>query len=528
MKTALNMVLVAGAVVAMFALPAQAGDVEGTIRLGGVVVDEDVGDFSAMQETYNLYDGFNLTGIRLRGSFDPGTYPRSFFSLDLRDLNQDSRKGRFEFRIPSVISFKTSYDQNRQVFDPARAVSSERRDWRFGSRVTPAPWMLLSADYSRMSRKGSRLGFPAGVQSDLGTGYDYTLKSGRFEGQFRRGPRFVALAYEFSDYSDDLFDTADRDGKVFSVRLFLPGVFTDKLTHTLRASYGKSELSNTALEHTTKSFQYSGVLRPVQRFQFKYKFLARRVEDDATLLRTDDFQNDFDARYWHRYGAVWGGYSYELSDDDRSLTRYNTYRGGTKVRIPGVMRASVHYSNRSKEDKDDFTLLRDSEAERTEAKIDVYPIKKVTLGTRYVIRNRELHDIGVDTEGESISGYLRYDSRLWGRLSAALSADYSYSEDNFDDRVGSFNTRSQFVTGRVEPSYGAFKSAAGITFTDVARDLDIEKSTLFLEAVYTYRNVYHLEVKYNAYNYDDFILLNRYYTANVVWFNIAYDFGAGK
>ena len=32
-----------------------------------------------------------------------------------------------------------------------------------------------------------------------------------------------------------------------------------------------------------------------------------------------------------------------------------------------------------------------------------------------------------------------------------------------------------------------------------------------------------LEAKYNVYNYDDFILLDRYYTANVVWFNVAYD-----
>ena len=34
---------------------------------------------------------------------------------------------------------------------------------------------------------------------------------------------------------------------------------------------------------------------------------------------------------------------------------------------------------------------------------------------------------------------------------------------------------------------------------------------------------YHVEVKYNVYNYDDYILLDRYYTANVVWVNVAWD-----
>ena len=58
---------------------------------------------------------------------------------------------------------------------------------------------------------------------------------------------------------------------------------------------------------------------------------------------------------------------------------------------------------------------------------------------------------------------------------------------------------------------------------EAGKDLDIEKSILFFEGEYTVQKDLHFEVKYNVYNYDDFILLDRYYTANVVWFNVAYD-----
>ncbi len=45
----------------------------------------------------------------------------------------------------------------------------------------------------------------------------------------------------------------------------------------------------------------------------------------------------------------------------------------------------------------------------------------------------------------------------------------------------------------------------------------------FVEGMYTVLDDYHIEVKYNRYEYDDFILLDRYYTADVVWINVAYD-----
>ena len=90
--------------------------------------------------------------------------------------------------------------------------------------------------------------------------------------------------------------------------------------------------------------------------------------------------------------------------------------------------------------------------------------------------------------------------------------------------AGKFDSDSHIVTGRIE--FNRIKNlrlAGGATYLDIGRDLDIEKSMLFAEGSFKVLNDYHLEVRYNVYNYDDYILLDRYYTANVVRINLAYD-----
>jgi len=80
------------------------------------------------------------------------------------------------------------------------------------------------------------------------------------------------------------------------------------------------------------------------------------------------------------------------------------------------------------------------------------------------------------------------------------------------------------VTGRVDfERIKGIRLAGGVTYLNVRRDLDLEKSLVFAEGVYTLRDNYHLEVKYNVYNYDDYVLIDRYYTANVLRINVAYD-----
>jgi hypothetical protein len=503
-------------VVALAAPPLWAGAWDGTLKLGGTILDE-VGDLSTVQETYNIYDGFTVAQVHLNGAFQQGR----LFSLDLRDINQHSRQGDLVFRMPGTFRLAAGYGEGRQVFDPDRGANSRRQDWRANAQYSPSKWMGLSGNFSYLTRDGNRLSYPAGTASVLGTRYDNVLIAGDVSADVHRDRRGGAVSFRMSDYKDELDAAAKRRGQVVSVRLYAPSWFYDKWTHLLRGAYGVRKLTNGDIEHTITDVQYTGIVQPVEAFLFKYNFAGDRIDDRATQLKTDRFQNDVDATWFYKYGRFSGGYGYELNDDDRSLTSYNSWRLGTAFHYERYVNAKVDYASRVKKDQEELTLLKDIESSQFRARLELKPTGAVAVGGSFAKRERDLPDLGVNVDGKSIGAFGRYTFERWG----SVSADYDFSDDQYKDLAGRFRAASHIVTSRIDfERIKALHLAGGVTYMKVTRDLDIEKSMVFTEGEYTLLDGYRLEVKYNVYNYDDYLLLNRYYTANVVRINLAYDF----
>jgi hypothetical protein len=493
-----------------------AGMLEGTVRLGGIFVDEE-GAPSTVQETYNLYDGFSVSQIHLGGLVDP----RNYFLIDLRDLNLDSRQGELVYRRPGVLKLTAGYDRHRQVFSPDRGVDARREDWKAGAEVTAARWLNLSGSFNQLGRVGDRLAYPAGTVSLLGSEYDNSLKTGEVTAEARRGRHGGAISYRTSRYTDELNATSDRTGQVVSARLYTPCKFYDKWTHLLRGAYGVHKATDGGLDYKLADFQYTGVIQTTPALQLKYGFNGRRVDDESTRLKTDRFCNDLDATYTYPNGHVSAGYGYETNDDDRSLTSAQSWRTGTSYHRGKILSAKVDYAGRVKKDQEELTLLKDVEASRVSARLQVRPVADLVLGAGYVKRTRDLPDIGVQTDGDIVNAFGRWSRSGWG----ALSGDYSVTTDSYTGRAGDFDTRTLLATGRADVErIQNLRLSGGVTWLDIGRDLDIEKSLVFVEGAYSLFAGYRLEAKYNAYNYDDYILLNRYYTANVVQINVAYDF----
>lgn len=514
MRTIAIATLLAAAVVTLGAPASSARSLDGTVKVGGVFLDQ-TGDRTAVQEISDVYDGFALSQIRLDGSLDP----RQYVMLDLRDINLDSRQGDLLYRMPGTLKLTAGYVQHRRIFSPDGAVNSDRKDWRAGAQFTPHKWLALSGSFNAYNRGGDRLAFPLGTAGTLGTRYDDALKSGRLAADVHRGRNGGGISYSISSYSNDLETAAKRTGQVVAARFYTPFLFYDKWTHLFRGAYGIQKLSDSGIDHTLSLFEYTTVIEPTGAFQLRYNFNASRVDDEATRLKTDRFQNDVDATYSYKYGRVRGGYGYE-TNDDRSLTYYHSWRAGTDFNQGKRLRATVDYAGRVKKDQEQLTLLQDIESYRVRGKLQVQPVEGVAVGGGYSKRQREFTGIGVKVDGDVANGFGRYTREGWG----ALFADYSYSNDKYVDRVGRFDTQSYIVTGRVE--IGRIKNlqlAGGVTYLKFTKDLDIEKSLVFVEGAYRLLDDYRLEVKYNVYNYDDYVLLDRYYTANVVRVNLAYD-----
>lgn len=508
--------LVTTFVLLLVAQTATAGNVTGVIKLGTVMIEEEIGDLTAIQETYNIYEGFSVANVRLNGTMGR----RSSFLLDLKEINRDSGRGLFTYRVQDLAKLSVKYGQHRQLYDADGSVSSLRRDWRFGASVTPGKWARLSADFGHQVRTGDRLGYPAGTASVLGGNYDYTIVNGNVEAEFRGGARRLAFGWDTSMFTDDLNAAAERQGNIFSVRANGPCYFfPDRVSHFARAAYGKQELTVPELDYTMSNVQYLGLLRASREFQFKYRFYGGRIENDATGLQTDNVRNDFDLTWYNRYGQVFGGYGYVTNDDDRRLTSTNVWRVGTSLSHEKLAQFRISYANSELTDQEGLTLLKDIESSRLKASFKSEPVDNLTLGVSYADRKRDFPVLDVSADGKRYSAFGRIEEPGFG----AFSVDYSYSEDDYVDRVAGFNADNRTVTGRVDFSkVKDLNLAAGVTYLNIGGDLDIEKSILMFEGTYTLAKDYFVEVKYNVYNYDDYLLLDRYYTANVIWLNVGY------
>jgi hypothetical protein len=497
------------------ATPLLAVDLDGLFEVGTISLDEDAGDLAAMQETYNIHEGFNVSRILLRGRFEDG----DSFDLDLDEINLDSRRGRLEYRRPGLGRLSLRHEKHRQLFDAAGSVAAMRESWRLGARLTPARWLRLSADYDRQDRDGDRLSYPEGTDTRLGDRYDHRLGVGRFEAEARRDGRGLALGFETSTLNDDLTGRLDRRGRVFSARAFGACYLLPSLSHYARASHGKQELTASDLEHTLTTLQYVGTAKPDDRLRLRYKFYLSRVEDDATALRTDYVRNDLDLIWHHARGRLFGGYGYVTHDDDRSLSHSHAWRVGGTWSRGSELKAKVSYAASEKTDEERLTLLRDVETSRLRASLESRPLENLDLGATYADRSRAFPVLDVEAEGRSVNVHGRLRVPDWGRV----SADYTYTDEDYEDRAAGFAVDSHAVTGRLDfTRLPDLELAAGLTYLDVGGDLDIEKIVVMLEGRFDLLEDYYLEVAYNAYNYDDYILMDRYYTANVVRVNVGY------
>lgn len=504
---------------------AWAGSMDGTVKVGGIYKDETAGDLSVMPETFNIYEGFTISGVDLNGTVGR----RGFYRLDVRDVNQESARGAFSYRVPSRFNMFVRYDRHRQLFDAAGQVESVRKNLRGGFVLTPSSDLKVSAHLGNQWKTGSRMSYLPDEPGFLGTDYDNSLTTGRVEiSGFRHG-RALAAAYDFSSYTDNNLAVADRSGGVFSVRLNGPGLLLpDVVSHLVRASYGKQKLSAVGTEYELGTFQYLGVIKPAPAWRLKYRFAANRIDDNATGLQTDDIRNDFDAVWYGPNGSINAGYGYVTHDDDRTLTNADIWRVGATYNFEKTAKLRVGYDSNKMQDEEQLTLLQDMEASRFRADLTITAADELTFGGSYTDRQRKFPLLDVEATGKRYGAFARVILSGLG----SLNVDYSYTDDEYTDRFpygelsdqrAGFRADNSTVSGRIDLDYiRNLKLSFGATYLDIGKDLDIEKSILSFAGHYDLNKDYFFEAKYNVFNYDDYILLDRYYTANVVWVNFGY------
>jgi hypothetical protein len=498
---------------------------DGRVRAGGVLIDE-TGNASLMQETYNIYEGFTLSSLYLKGRMNPLTH----LLLDLTDINRGDRRGTLDFRRIGSLHVRSTYAENRYVFDPAGVVDARRRNSQSTITYTPSRWLWLSGDYGLQTRTGDRLPFLPGPTGWLGTAYDSKLHRWRGEAQVRAHNGIGGtVAYDGVKQNDALDARRERTGYVASANLVLPHLYFNQVTHVLRGAFGRSELPYSGLGYDLLTGQYTGIVDATRWARLKYRFYASQIDDEATRMRTDNYMHDADATFRWRMAILSAGYGWEALDDDHAVTTSQTVRGALSLRTnDNRVSGRVAYATRNTDDEEATTLLKDTEYDRFDARVEGKPGGGVSLGGRVANRTRKMPDIGSKAEGWTATAYGQWRYEHFSDTSVIagdLGVDYTFADDKYDNTTGAEHVLTHALTTRISINYHErFDVWNTVTFLDTGEDLDIRKSVVSVGAGYQIGNGFSADASYGAYNYDDYLVFDRYYTANIVWLNLGYSF----
>jgi len=498
---------------------------EGRVRVGGILIDE-TGDRSVMQDTYNIFEGVSLSSLYLKGRSNPLTH----LLLDLTDVNLGDRRGRLDFRRVGTLHLVSTYAENRYVFDPSGNIDARRRNSQNTLTYTPNRWLWLSGDYNLQTRTGDRVPLAPGPTGWLGSSYDSKLHRWRGEVQMR-APSGIGgtVAYDGVQQNDALDLRRERTGYVVSANMQLPHLVVQRLTHVVRGAIGRSELPYSGLGFDLKNIQYTGLLDATRWARLKYRFYASSIDDEATRMQTDNFIHDVDVSARWRRAIASAGYGWEALDDDHAVTTTQAWRGAISLSAPeNKVSGRVAYSARNTDDEEATTLIKDREFDRLDVRLDARPRPALSMGGRVANRNRRMPDIATEADGWMATAYgtwryEHFDDK--GVIAGDVGADYTYADDDYDTTIGHEQIVSHAATARLNVTYhDRIDALASVTYFSAQEDLDLRKSIVSVGLGYKFGNGFSADARYNAYNYDDYLVIARYYTANVVWLNVGYAF----
>ena len=121
-----------------------------------------------------------------------------------------------------------------------------------------------------------------------------------------------------------------------------------------------------------------------------------------------------------------------------------------------------------------------------------------------------------------ITPQLTFKKSKWGSLTITYSF-YHGKYDDMSDTLG-YAFQDQVLSGtlRTREVKGLVGEFGGVYYRSI-RDQDLEKSNLNFGLMYTFAKTYHVEARYNVFNYDNFLLNRSYYTGNIVEVNLSKD-----
>ncbi len=503
------------------ALGVNANDGTADIKVGYISTDE-TGNGSVNQETFNINDGFAFSITNLLYQTTNGVK----FSANLTNANLENRNLRFNSSKSGLFSISAYNNKYRRNYNYDKTINTTRDSYGFQSSIIASQHIRFFGGYAMTDKEGSSL-TNIDFMNDTSlfiTDYRHTSYNLGVQGFHELGN--LRVAYQNSNFEDKTTLALDRESKQLTISGFAK---IPKLKDVyLSGGYIYRTDTETKFDTELKTNQlWSGVkYHFLKNHTLEYRFKFARTDNSSQLVETDNWVNSITlGKKWKKSGGLRVGFENRIVDDlvNRSETNMLIVDGWYKLGTNLLFRGKA--STRSKDIPTGSTLLGDESITRHLFSVRYTDKTYGNLTLRIDTRIRKNNDEGVNTQIDytSLSSILNLKNKPYG----SLNITYSYYIGEFENRdfITGSNKSYEFsdhvVSGTINPnSYKNFDFSFGGTYYRSRRNHDKEKFSLNFIAKYSLPKEHLIELKYDIFNYDDYMLNRNYYTGNIVEINI--------
>ncbi|SYZ73034.1 exported hypothetical protein [Candidatus Zixiibacteriota bacterium] len=485
----------------------------GNVRIGYTIIDEK-GNQAINQPTFNDYEGLGLSFEKFYYNFQNGMR----LNADLKNITLNNRNMILGFGKPGLFGLSLSNNQYRRIYGAEGGSFTRRSQTGTSLWYYPSKYLKLFGGGSFINLHGSTTALFYPDLPGAETKMDYRQNCYNAGFRFNEHGRMFQAEYRTADYKDKL-DPA-RDQSRYNIRLnaLLPFPKYEWVTLSGGFRHFETKYKTTDFKYSTNTVWGGALLNMTKNLALNYHFIFDRTSSDSDLIATDNLAHAVYLMLTQPgEGGITLGYQNDVNDDFANEVRANSfyaagwYKPGAKWEFRG------EFGSRAEDVKDGVRMLGNEDHTRYRLVLNYRENKTGSLELKYEGKQRKNDDIGSKVDFNRLGA----DGTLIMKKWADLSGGYSYSTGKYENVTQTFEFRDHILYGALSlHEYHDMTAACEATYYRSQRDLDVESYNIRVILGYRFAKNHHLEVVYNLHNFDDYLLLDNYYTANIVEINL--------
>ena len=485
----------------------------GEVKLGYVFIDEE-GNQSVNQPTFNYYPGFLLSLEKFHYNFTNGMRVRA----DLKNLTLNNRNLSLGLGKAGLFGIDISNNQYRRVYDFDGNSFTRRRQTGGSLWFFPHRYLKLfgGGSFSNLAGSITDLFNPDGPGAVKNM--DYGLKTYHAGMRFNFRGKMLQAEYRTSEYTDN--KNADRGQKRSNIKLdaLLPVPKYEWIVLTGGFRHFETKYSTTEFKISSNRAWGGATAALSRNFSANYNLIFDRTGSDSDIIATDNLAHTiYLTGISPGHAGLTVGYQNDINDDFADEVRANSYYASGWFTPNSHFEFRGEFGTRAEKVEDGWRLVGNEDRNRLKISGKYFYAAHGSLSLKYENKQRDNDQLGTSADFNRFAA----DATLKLTKYGEFSGGYSYSTGDYKDLEQEFEFNDHVLYGDITlREYHRLRAGFGATYYRSKRDIDVESFMLHFMASLRFAENHHLEVVYNVHNFDDFLVTDRYYTANIVEINL--------